>query len=141
MQFVFGEDRAVADWVMARIPHASGVAGDGYAIGVHDGAALVAGVVYSGFTEDNCEMSIAAETPRWAQRGIIKGLLHYPMVQCDLRRVTAMVPHDADRTLRFLRGIGFKQEGTLRHWFAPRVHGAVMGFLRRDFDRLFIRKN
>jgi RimJ/RimL family protein N-acetyltransferase len=141
MQLVFGEDRAVADWVMTRIPHASGVAGDGYAIGVHDGAALVAGVVYSGFTEDNCEMSIAAETPRWAQRGVIRALLHYPLVQFELRRVTAMVPHDAARTLRFLRGVGFKQEGTLRDWFAPRVHGAVMGFLRRDFDRLFIRKN
>jgi hypothetical protein len=68
-------------------------------------------------------------------------LLHYPLVQCELRRVTAMVPHDAARTLRCLRGVGFKQEGTLRDWFAPRVHGAVMGFLRRDFDRLFIRKN
>jgi RimJ/RimL family protein N-acetyltransferase len=141
MQLVFGEDRAVADWVMTRIPHASGVSGDGYAIGVHDGAALVAGVVYSGFTEDNCEMSIAAETPRWAQRGVIRALLHYPFMQCELRRVTAMVPHDAARTLRFLRGVGFKQEGTLRDWFAPRVHGAVMGFLRRDFDRLFMRKN
>lgn len=141
MQLVFGEDRAVADWVMTRIPHASGFAVDGYAIGVHDGAAMVAGVVYSGFTEDNCEMSIAAETPRWAQRGVIRALLHYPLVQCELRRVTAMVPHDAARTLRFLRGVGFKQEGTLRDWFAPRVHGAVMGFLRRDFDRLFTRKN
>ena len=140
MQLVFGEDRAVAEWVLARIPHASGIAGDGYAIGVHDGQALVAGVIYSGFTEDNCEMSIAAATPRWAQRGVILALLHYPLVQCELRRVTAMVPHDAARTLRFLRGIGFKQEGTLRDWFAPRVHGAAMGFLRRDFDRLFARR-
>jgi RimJ/RimL family protein N-acetyltransferase len=141
MQLVFGEDRAIAEWVFARIPHASGTAGDGYAIGVHDGAALVAGAVYSGFTEGNCEMSIAAVTPRWAQRGVIRALLHYPLVQCELRRVTAMVPHDAARTLRFLRGVGFKQEGTLRNWFSPRVHGAVMGFMRRDFERLFAKRN
>lgn len=140
MQLVFGQDRAIAEWVIARIPRASNVATDGYAIGVHDGRELVAGALYAGFTEDNCEMSIAAASPRWAQRGVIRALLHYPLIQCDLRRVTAIVPHDSGRTLRFLRGIGFKQEGTLRDWFAPRVHGAVMGFLRRDFDRLFVRK-
>jgi ribosomal protein S18 acetylase RimI-like enzyme len=140
MQLVFGEDRAIGKWVMARIPHASGAVDGCYAIGVHDGRDLVAGVVYSGFTEGNCEMSIAAVTPRWAQRGVIRALLHYPLVQCELRRVTAMVPHDATRTLRFLRGVGFKQEGTLRDWFAPRRHGAVMSFMRRDFDRLFAKR-
>ena len=130
----------MAEWVAARIPHADWTP-EGYAIGVHDGQALVAGVVYAGFTEGGCEMSIAADNPRWAQRGVIRAMLHYPLVQCELRRVTAMVPHDAERTLRFLRGVGFRQEGTLRDWFAPRRHGAVMGFLRRDFDRLFARRH
>lgn len=138
MRLIFDQDLAVADWVAARVPHASGLPGlPFHAIGVADDREVIAGVVYSGFTARNCEMSIASTSPRWAQRGVIRALLHYPLVQNDLARVTAMVPHDADRTLRFLRGIGFKSEGTLRDWFGPRRHGVVMGFLRRDYDRLF----
>jgi hypothetical protein len=29
----------------------------------------------------------------------------------------------------------------LRDWFSPRVHGAVMSFMRRDFERLFAKRN
>lgn len=138
MNLIFNCDDAVADWVFSRIPHADGVAvAPFHAIGVSDGERVVAGVVYGGFTEGNCEMSIAAVSPRWAQRGVIRALLHYPLVQCNLRRVTAIVPHDNARAIRFNKGIGFKAEGTLRDWFGPKRHGVVMSFLRKDYERLF----
>lgn len=140
MRLVFGHDEAIARWVVERVPHAEGMPPEPYhCIGVADGDRLVAGVVYAGWTAGNCEMSIAADTPRWAQRGVIRAILHYPLVQQGMRRVTAMVPHDEARTIRFNKGIGFKTEGTLRDWFGPRRHGVIMGFMRRDYDRLFVR--
>lgn len=137
MQLVFGHDAAVMRWMAALIPHANGSFGDAVAIGVVDGQALVAGIAYSDFTDGNCQIHMAATTPRWAQRGVIRALLHYPFEQAGMRRVTTLTPHDNARALRFNRGLGFVQEGTIRQLFGPKSHGVVMGLLRRDYDRLF----
>lgn len=142
MKLVFGQDARVHDFVVGRVPH-MGKLRDFAAIGVaDDGGALVAGCLYHNFIPAyaGLEISFAASSPRWAQRGIIRACLHYPLVQLGCRRVTTVIPSDNARAIRFNLGLGFVREGTLRHFYAPKRHAVVCGFLRSDFDRLFAKE-
>lgn len=139
MRLIFGQDEGVAKWVAQHIPHMSGtVLRDFSAIGVVNERGPVAGVIYHNYIPDyrSVEISMAATTPRWAQRGIIRGLLHYPFVQMDCNRVTTVTPHTNTRAIKFNKGIGFKQEGVIRRAFG-KDHAVICGMLRHEYDRLF----
>lgn len=107
------------------------------AIGVVRGTALVAGVVYHEYRPEqgDCEISIAAITPRWATRETISLLLAYPFRQLRCRRLTARVRSDNERAMRFDLGIGFQVEGRLRSWYAPGVDCLMLGLMREDWER------
>jgi RimJ/RimL family protein N-acetyltransferase len=136
---VFGQDARVAAFVVDRVPHMDRPAAF-QAIGVADETgALVAGCIYHNYIPayQGLEISFAASSPRWAQRGVIRSLLHYPFKQLGCRRVTTVIPSDNSRALKFNIGIGFVREGTLRHFYASKRHAVVCGFLSSDFARLF----
>lgn len=122
MRLLTGHSPAVAKWVADRIDGCSPA--DFWpceACGVLDEAgAMVAGVVYHGFRRANgtIEMSVAADTPRWATPGIIRGLLAYPFGQLSVTKAVAMVDPDDARTVRFVTGIGFEREAILKRHVA-----------------------
>lgn len=116
-RLAFGESELIARWVAMR----TGMDYDAdfgpcAAIAVLIGDELAAAVAYTHHDpkRGNVHMSIAATTPRWATRGTIRALLHYPFEQLRCRRVTALVRRKNKRCRRFLEGIGFRYEGNIR---------------------------
>lgn len=59
------------------------------------------------------EISMAAEDPRWARKGIIRALLYYPFIQCRCHVVLCTTNRTNKRTRKFLEGIGFSERGTV----------------------------
>lgn len=116
--FVFGQDQAVTQWVTQRIPHA-----DTFllstAIGLAEDDKLIAGVVYHNYLAKygNIELSMAADSPRWATPEALKVFLSYPFKQLRCRRVTTCTPASNKRALRFNYGIGFQKEGVIRQGY------------------------
>lgn len=140
-RLAFGFDLAVAEWVAARIPHVQSF-GECHAVGVVGDDAVLAGCVYHHWHDGGCEISFAAEDPRWAGRGVITALLAVPFQQWGLRRVTMITPHDMEaRVMRLPRRLGFVREGVLRDLYGRRRHGAVYGLLRRDFEAGLFRRH
>lgn len=141
MRLVFGQDDAVAAWAVERIPHVSSADSLGplAAIGVVDGGALVAACVYHRLVDEyqSCEVTFAASSPRWASRGMIRGLLAVPFVQYGCYSVAAVIPHDNARAEKFVKGIGFKREGCRRHGFGRRKHALIYGLTRPEYSRMF----
>lgn len=135
MRLLLDHSAEMVAWTLARIPHAP-LAGVGPAVGIGIATAdkLVAGVVYHSYIPDyrSIEMSMASESPAWAKRGIIRALLHYPFEQLDCIRVSVAIPHTNKRALRFVKGIGFTHEGTLRRAFG-RKHAVILSMLRPEF--------
>lgn len=139
---IFGHDEALAKWAGQRMPH---VGADGFphgskAIGVATGQTehdqLLAVVVYHNYVESYgiCEVSIAAASPRWAQRGVIKALLSVPFDQYGLNKLYGTVHSANHRACKLISGLGFKREAVLRSHFGPRQHAAVFGMLRREYE-------
>lgn len=120
MMLLVGHDEAVGQWVADHIPHmAGGSFGAARAVGVLSGGVLLAGVVYNEYHPryKTMQISIAAESPRWACRGVIRDLLSYPFEVVGVEKLWAATPSRNARALRFNRWVGFHQEGVLERQF------------------------
>lgn len=138
MKVLYGDDANVAAWVAARIPHANRF--EKYtALGViADNDAPVAGIVYHDYVPDygTIQLSMAADSPKWAQREIIRQILAYPFIQLDVRKVWTATPLRNERAIKFNKGIGFKQEAVLAHHYGE-DHAVICRMFRKQFEQLF----
>ena len=96
-----------------------------------DTSQILGGVVYSRFTPGNCEMSVAADSPKFLTRKTLREYFAYPFEQLALRRVTILIESCNTHSIDFNRRLGFVAEGLLRNWYGQH-HGILMGMLRED---------
>jgi RimJ/RimL family protein N-acetyltransferase len=128
LRLVYGADHAIAAWVRARCPWVDGFGG-AHAIGIACGPDLVAGVVFANYRGSGIEVSIAADHPRWARKGVLRALFAYPFIQLGCRRITALIPAKNEQSLRLCQGLGFSVEGRHPALF-PDDDGVSLGLLR-----------
>ena len=129
---VCGCDKDVARWV-GRLLEVTDF-GVCSAIGVVRDGHMVAGAVFHQYRHPAIEISFASLDARWATRDAIRGLLRYPFVQLNCRRLTAISPEQREEAIAFMVRLGFKIEG--RHPDALMSGAAVsLGLLRADAER------
>ncbi len=146
---LYGHSDDVTHWVCERIPHLAvripyydrgQVLGPAQGIGVlDDKGALIAGVVFHGYDPfvKNIEVSCAATTPRWGTREVFRTILRYAWDTAQCARITAVTPRrappGATSPRKFLEGLGFQREGSIRLGFGDQ-NAIVYGLLRADWD-------
>ncbi len=120
---------------MRRLP-GEGDFGQSTAIGVADGVKPVAGVVYNVHDPSfhTLMIHVASTTPKWAQRGVLAGLLHYPFEQMGVRKLWSVVASSNERAIRFDKWLGFKQEAILSRHFG-KDHAVVLRMFRGDYEK------
>ena len=140
MTLLLGHSSAVARWVGERIPY-GGDFGPCQAVGVlsRDEGRLLAGVVYHEYQPDfrSVQLSIASDSPMWARRSNIAGLLSIPFLQMNCYRAWLATPIDNTRALKVNEHIGFTREAVCHSAFGEGRHGVLMRMLRPEFDKLF----
>jgi hypothetical protein len=129
---LYGLDAEMARWVFDRVPHATTPPEACTAMGVMVSGELAAGVAWHSHTGLDVQVAVAAENPRWARKATLGKLFAYPFVQLGCRRITASTGADNHRTQRFLTGLGFVLEGTLRCALPNDLDALVFGMLRED---------
>lgn len=140
MNLVYRLDEFIAGWVAERIPH---VGADGFgpcsAIGVAKGEQIIAGMVYHDYQPafGTIQLSMAAESPIWARREVIAGLLAYPFVQLGCFKVWTLTPIENERAIKVNIHCGFTKEATLAHQFGRKRHGVVCRLLQPDFQKRY----
>lgn len=97
-------------------------------------------VIFSRFTTGNCEVTVAAQDPRFITRELAAAVAVYAFRQLNCRRLTAIISVDNAKSLKLAQRLGFRIEGTLRDWF-PSGNAHVLGFLAEDLPRLRILKD
>lgn len=145
-KLIFGFDDHVASWVAQRIPHVGRAEdlGPYTTVGVlseEDPPRIVAGAVFHNFIPKygHAELTFAADSPIWATKGVIRAILSVPFEQWHVRRLSMATPSKHARAIRLIEGLGFKREGTLRHFFADGMHAAVFGMLSAEYSALAAR--
>lgn len=107
----------IADWVAERIPHVTGFE-KMMTIGVmSDSGAPLGAVVYHDFRDKDIQLSCAADSSQWLNRGVLGSIFAYPFKQLKCDRVTALAPFKNSHTRCFLERLGFQQEGVMRKGF------------------------
>lgn len=127
-QLIFDRNAQICAWVGARVGLPS-IAGT--TIGVSDGKDLIAAVVYNGFTGRDIQATLATTTTRWATKGVMRAIHHYPFLQLGCVRITCATEFKNHKVRSFLEHWGFQYEGTLREWFDT-GDAAVYGLLKKD---------
>lgn len=132
-------DDRLLDWIAVRIPHVGqdhGWHGRAHAIGIGMDGEILAAMVVSDVDKNNwnCQLSIAADSPKWASPLAIRKLLEYPFVQLGVGRVTALCSSDNTRSISMNARLGFKTEGVMRNGFGDN-DVVIMGMLRSEADR------
>lgn len=129
---VYGQDAALVRWIGERL----GINDFGpcITIGVLHSGEIVAVALYNKFIHPNIEVSFAISSPSWASPGAVKGILSYPFVQLNCKRVTATVSAENRKAMAFLLRLGFRREGY--HPDAlPTGDAVTYGLLRKDAAR------
>lgn len=107
---IYGQEDTLLTWAQDKI----GVTfrPDATTIGLEKDGALVAVVVYDGFSETDCNMHIASDGTRaWMNKALLLSAFAYPFVQLGLLRVTGLVPAHNAAALAFDEHLGFVREG------------------------------
>ena len=130
---------ALAEWALSQIPHMAGgqLYGDFVAAAVLRDGDLAAGVFFHDWqpSAGTMQVSMAAATPRWASREVLRDLYGYAFRTAGAAKLWAASPHANARAIRFLEGTGMKREATLRHHFGPQSHAVVCSMLRKEWAR------
>lgn len=136
MRILHGHDEAVAKFVSARIPHAGDDWGPMSAVGVLDSEnKLIAGAVFSMFYPEfgTIQVSMAADSPRWATKKVIREILSTAFDKYGCNKVWTSTPHKSDRVIKFNKRIGFTEEAVLRDHFGKGSHATICRMLKKDF--------
>lgn len=134
----------VMDFVAARMPAMFGqTIRDGkYAgLGVLDKEnVLVAGVIFNDYWPifGTMQVHLAADTPRWATRNVVREILSYAFLDANVDKVWGCTPSHLKRVLRFNAGIGFTQEAVLRHQYGKGRHCVVTSMMKEEFAKFYL---
>ena len=106
LDYVYGHDETVADFVAMLIPHCRERGfGACKTIGVVDEeGTLIGGVVYHNYDPEAgvIEISGGAINPRWLTRRTIAQMYQYPFLQLGVQMIVQRTPADNERLLRQL---------------------------------------
>jgi RimJ/RimL family protein N-acetyltransferase len=101
------------------------------AIGVVRDGRLCGGVIYHNYdhVSGNVFVHVAADNPRWALPQTMRDLFAYPFLTLDCIRITATVARKNKRCRKFIKGLGFKEEGIARNGYLKKDDLVIYGML------------
>ena len=112
-QLIFDRDEELAQWAEINYPDAAPLCRPLSAIGMADKAGNIIGVaIYHNYRHNDIEITFVTSTRRWATKGTVRALLHYPFEQLGVQRMTAITNKSNKKARKLLSGLGFLLEGT-----------------------------
>ena len=131
MKLVCDRQHELLEWAKQRMPLLN-IEGHAAAIGVEENGVLLAVAAFDRYRGHDIEISFAADSPRWARRGVIRGIFHYPFVQLGCVRLTTITAENNTRARRLDEGLGFVLEGIHPNGLAPGVTAVSYGMQRSE---------
>ena len=131
---------ALAEWAIKRLPgeelQSVEDLGPFVAFGVVRNNQPVAVVIWNWFRRmsegADIRVIIAADDPRWCLPGVLRELFSFPFEYLQCTRVTAIIKHGNERSLKLCRGLGFVKEGVLRRGHNGKTNAILLSMLREE---------
>lgn len=123
-----------ATWLKARIDHFEPRNVQTVALYKDDKIATVVGFANPHY--NRVEMSWASDDPKWVTRGNILSLMAPVFMGTGNGGITAVVLRGNKRVRKFIEGIGFQNEGTIRRAGVKGENLIIYGLLRDEYMEL-----
>lgn len=81
------------------------------------------------------KVSVAAETAQWARPDVLTGIYDYAFRQAGAYLLEVGTPLANKATCKFLRRVGFQQDGVLPHRYGRKQHMAVFSMTADQWRR------
>lgn len=105
---------------------------------VDDDDKFVCTAIFNNFTPRNIDISFAARGGNWASPKetlrMFNAIFTYIFKIHEASRATALIGHNNQKSIRFVKRLGFKHEGTMRQAYDDNEDLEVFGFLRNEYD-------
>lgn len=134
-RIIANQKHRAALWARQNFPgHGLGEWGDNFtALLLEKDLEVRAAVFYNSFhPDDSVDMHVAALGRNWLNRPFLRAVFRYPFIQLNVRRVGALVSAENSPSLRFVRHLGFTQEGIAREAWGRGVDTICFGMLKRE---------
>lgn len=118
MRLAWGIDQPVADYIASKFDLAARRGGfkPHVAVGiVNEAGTLCGGIVMTDWRGHDACLTIHLEPPAYISAPMVKELCAFVFRKKRMKRVTAEIAKKNRRARRYVEGMGFRLEGTLRH--------------------------
>ena len=126
----------MADWVAIQLEMPFGSFGPSAGIGVVLRGDLIAGVVFNNYRPypngSTIEASIAATSPNWATRSVLRDFFSYPFIQKDAMRLGVSCRKSNKHARKFVTRLGFRMEGVARRLWDGKHDAVVYSMLPEE---------
>lgn len=111
-RLIFDDKKRIGDWVAEQVEQGGGWGGY-YAMGIEVNGEIVAGVVFNNYNESNVFTHIGIKRQTKLLPVLLHHVFQYAFVANKMKRVTALVSSDNDKSLRLCDHIGFDHESVM----------------------------
>ncbi|MGB0696040.1 MAG: GNAT family N-acetyltransferase [Rhodospirillaceae bacterium] len=131
--------RQAGEWLSERLEgNPNYEVSDLFAAGVvNDGTNILAVVAYHTYfpSSGTVQLSVAADTPKWATKRVLKELLGFPFRVLGCNKAWAACRFDNTRAIQFNQRLGMTREAILRQHFGPNTHAVIQSMLLREYEK------
>lgn len=94
---------------------------------------LIGGVLFHDIRpQRECWLTIYTESPRWAQRHVLKYIFTIVFITIGAKRCSVLVSESNKKSYEMCHRLGFKDEGLLREYRDNGENCYVMGMLKQE---------
>ena len=125
-------DYEIADWITERVPYVTSLK-PCRCIGFRKrgGPILYGGAFNEGRGRD-VQYHAACDDPSVLTRERIRLLFRYPFEQLGVERISCVIAGSNTRSRKVVAGLGWKQEGIIRKFYADDEDGVLYGILKSE---------
>ena len=139
-RLAFGFSEQLVPWVAERIQHLrSPDFGPCETIGIVRGDRLIAAAIYHDYiaAHEIAQFTIASESPLWATKGVISGLLHYAFRQMNVYTLYTLTLPSNERALKVNEHIGLKRKTIIPHAFGRKRHAVLCQMTEPEYSKRY----
>ena len=125
-------DHEVAAWIAERVPYTQNLE-PCRCIGFRKrGGEILYGGAFNEFRGRDVQYHAACDDPSVLTRSRIKVLFRYPFEQIGVERISCVIADSNARSRKVVEGLGWKQEGIIRRFYADSEDGILYGILKSE---------
>lgn len=110
---ICADESVIAPWVCRQLG-ATYTPGTSTALGRIKNGRIVGGITYSDFNGANVMCGIASDGQGWLNKQFLSVIFDYPFNQLQVKRMTAVIASDNQKSIHFVERLGFELEAILQ---------------------------